>query len=185
MMAQRRTSSKAEEFRFTSTLERSTNKLWGAHVRVPKRIVDKLVEDDSRRVVCTLNGEKQYQCALLPFGDGIFVVSVNKTLRKSLGLEFGKEVEVMLRKDRSEYGLPMPEEFREALRQDAGGDKLFHALTRGRQRTLLYIVGSAKLSDKRIAYAITIITHLKENGGKINYRQLNLALRNSRRVPRS
>jgi uncharacterized protein YdeI (YjbR/CyaY-like superfamily) len=89
---------------------------------------------------------------------------------------------VSLKKDKSEYGLPVPDELNELFRQDAEGNRLFHALTRGRQRTLLYIVGSAKDSDKRILRAIVIINHLKANKGRINYRQLNASLKDPRRL---
>ena len=169
------------EIQFTSTLERSTNRLWGAHFRVPAQVVKKLSSHEHRRVVCVLNGVAEYQCAMLPFGNGAFVISVNKQLRDKLKLEFGMDVGVTLRKDTSEYGLPLPEELQMLFKQDKEGDKLFHALTRGRQRTLLYMVGHAKDPDKRIAIAITIIDHLKTNKGKINYRQLFTALKNPSR----
>ena len=167
---------------FTSVLERSTNGLWGAHVRAPGRIAAKFAGSDSRRVVCTLNDTEQHQCAILPFGNGTFVITVNKKRRDSLGLEFGMDVEVTLRKDQSKYGLPLPEELQEALRQDAEGSALFHALTPGRRRTLLYTVASAKSPDKRVARAIIVLDHLKANKGKINYRQLYLMLQSGRRT---
>ena len=109
------------------------------------------------------------------------VITVNKKLRDSLGLAFGMEVDVRLMKDTTEYGLPLPEEFQELLRQDTEGNRLFHALTRGRQRTLLYIVGSAKNPEKRIARSISIIKHLKANRGTINYKQLSAMLKDPRR----
>ena len=166
---------------FTSTLEKSSNKLWGGHFGVPKSIAQKLIHGDSRRVVCALNGSAEHQCALLPHGNGSFVITVNKKLRDTLRLEFGMPVQVSLRKDDSKYGLPMPEELEELLRQDKEGHRLFHSLTPGRLRTLLYIVGQAKNSDNRIARALIIVHHLKANKGKINYRQLSASLRESRR----
>jgi hypothetical protein len=168
------------EYRFASTLERSDNKLWGCHFRVPARIAKWLVDSKSRRVVCSLNGRAEYQCAIQTFGRGVKVITVNKKLRDTLGLSYGMEVHVVLRRDTSTYGLPLPEEFQELLRQDPEGDRLFHALTRGKQRTLLYIVGSVKDSEKRTGQAITIIRHLKTNNGKINYRQLGAMLKDPR-----
>jgi hypothetical protein len=114
---------------------------------------------------------------MLPHGNGRFVITVNKRLRDKLGLEFGMEVQVSLRKDASAYGLPFPEEFRALLGQDPKGDDLFHALSRGRQRTLLYIIGSARSTEKRILRALAVVKHLKANGGKINYRLLGEAMR--------
>jgi uncharacterized protein YdeI (YjbR/CyaY-like superfamily) len=82
------------------------------------------------------------------------------------------KVAVALRKDETKYGLPMPEELKELFRQEKEGDRLFHALTVGKQRTLLFIIGRGKNSDQRIERAITIIRHLKDHKGKINYRKL-------------
>jgi len=168
-------------FRFTSMLERSSNKLWGSHFRVPNHIAKRFTDGYSHRVVCTLNDSVTYQCALRAQRDDVFVIPVNKKLRDTLGLAFGMEVDVSLRKDESEYGLPLPEELHELLQQDPVGKRMFHALTRGKQRTLLYIVGSAKSSEKRITRAIAVVGHLKSNGGKINYKQLNALLKNPRR----
>ncbi len=172
--------SQRKTLQFTSTIEHSTNKLWGAHFEVPKRIAAQLIKGQDRRVICSLNGEAEYQCALLPHGNGSFVITVNKKLRDKLHLKPGTEVEVRLRKDESAYGLPMPEELREVLRQDSRADKLFHALTPGKQRTLLYIVGNVKDTDRRIMRAITIAEHLKSNDGTIRYKQLSEAMKLSR-----
>ena len=162
---------------FTSHIEISTNKLWGAHFIVPEVIARVFIKEDDRRVVCNLNEKVEYQCALLPKGDGSFLITVNKKIRDQLGLKDGSLVRVGLRKDESEYGLPMPEEFAEVLAQDEEGNRLFHALTPGKLRTLLYIVGQVKDPDKRVGRAIAIVEHLKKNGGKINYRQLNEEMR--------
>ena len=110
-------------------------------------------------------------------GNATYVISVNRNLLKALRLSVGQKVTVGLRKDESQYGLPMPEEFAELLRQDKEGDRLIHALTPGKLRTLLYIAGRGKDADKRIERSIIIVKHLKENAGKINYRQLGEMLR--------
>ncbi len=163
--------------RFNSTLEKSTNRLWGSHFRVPQEIVKRLMKGADRRVVCTLNDKVTYQCAMLPQQGGRFVISVNKSLCKKLKLDYGMDVQASLKKDESEYGLPLPEELEEVFRQDAAGKKLFHALTKGKQRTLLYIVGRGKTPDHRIAQSLAIVNHLKINKGKIDYRQLSNTLK--------
>lgn len=166
-----------KEYQFTSILEQSHNRLWGCHFGVPKSIAQKLVDARTRRVVCSLNGSVEHQCALLPRGDGSYVVTVNKKLCVMLGLSFGMTVRVSLWKDESKYGLPMPLELEEQLRQDKEGDRLFHTLTAGRRRTLLYTINSAKNTDARLFRAVVIIRHLKANGGKVSYRQLSEMLR--------
>jgi hypothetical protein len=168
----------AAAFAFTSTLEKSDNRLWGCHVRVPARIADAFEGNGPRRVICRLNNEIEYQCAILPFRKGIPVVAINKPTREKLGLSIGMEVDVELRHDETTYGLPVPEEFAEILKQEREGKRLFHALPPGKQRTLLYIVGSVKDPDKRASRAIIIVRHLRTRNGKLDYRALHAELRN-------
>ncbi len=113
----------------------------------------------------------------MPKGDGGFFININKKIRDKLKLKVGMQVQASLRKDESKYGLPMPEELDELLKQDVEGDRLFHALTPGKQRNLLYIVGNAKKSDTRITRAIIVVEHLKANDGKIDFKMLNQALK--------
>jgi len=163
--------------RFTSVLEKSHNRLWGCHFGVPTDAAKNLIEGRSRRVFCSLNSSEERQCALLPRGDGSFVVAVNKKLQSALRLNIGMKVHVSLRNDESKYALPMPEELAELLRQDKEGNRLFHSLTAGKRRTLLYIVSSAKNSESRISKAVTVVQPLKVNGGKVNYKWLYKLLR--------
>lgn len=157
---------------FHSPVELSTNRLWGAHVEVPRDVVAALTVDGSKRVVFSVNDSPEIQRALLPQKGGRHVLTLNKPMRDRLRLKSGMRVSVRVRKDESTYGLPMPEEFEELLRQDKDGDRIFHALTRGKQRTLLYIIDSAKDVGKRLDRANVILRHLKANKGNILYRKL-------------
>lgn len=158
---------------FTTQLDNFNSSLWGYHIPVPEPVARLFTDQGDRRVVCRLNDAVEFQCALMPKGDGSYFININKKLRDKLGLKPGMAVQASLRRDESRYGLPMPEEFEELLKQDEEGDQLFHALTPGKQRSLLYIAGSPKTSDTRLRRAIAIIEHLKTNDGKLNFRQLN------------
>jgi len=142
---------------------------------IEKRTAEKLAfKDRYRRVVCTINGGEPFQCALLP-SQGNFYIIVNKKKREALGIVAGDKVDVELAIDESKYGLPMPEEFREVLDQDPDGDKIFHALTPGKQRSLLYYLGNIKDIDLRIHQALQIVEHIKEHGkviDKLLYQEL-------------
>ena len=127
-------------------------------------------KDSSRRVVCTINGRETFQCALLPSGDD-FVIVVNKVKRTRLGIGEGDAITVELQRDESKYGLPMPEEFQEVLNQDPDGDRYFHALTPGKQRTMLYYIGKVKDIDRRIHTSLIFVEHLKKNEGKIVFEE--------------
>ena len=155
----------------TDLVESTTGSGWH-FLLVTKDVVDKFgFEDKFRRVVCTMNGGESFQCALLPWGD-LFYIIVNKKKRDAIGIVAGDVVNVLLNRDESKYGLPMPEEFEEVLKQDSDGDRLFHNLTAGKQRSILYQLSKPKDIDLRIHQALLIVGHLKENDGKINDKKL-------------
>jgi hypothetical protein len=151
--------------KLTSVLRRS--KTGWYFLDVPAGIAKRFETDPkTRRVVCTLNGEYSFQCALSP-NKGVFTIGVNTEIRKKLGLNAGDEIAIRLEQDTSRYGAPIPEDFEEVLRQDPEGDRLFHALTGGMQRSLLYLIGSVKNIDRRIHLGLIVLEHLKENNGKV------------------
>lgn len=161
--------------KFNTLLERSPETSGWHFLVIEKKTADKLLfKDQYKRVVCTINGGEPFQCALMP-SSGKFYIIVNKKKRDALGIAAGDKVKVELVIDESKYGLPMPAEFREVLDQDPEGDKLFHSLTAGKQRSLLYFIGNVKDIDKRIHQSLVIIEHLKDNGkvmDKLLYEEL-------------
>lgn len=163
----------------TAQLDRFDSALWHFHIAVPETVASSFIQGKNRRVICIINGVS-FHCALMPDGKGDYFINVNKTLRDRLKLKLGDEVHYSLSPDDSEYGLPMPEELQELLQQDVEGSTVFHALTPGKQRTLIYMVITPKSTDIRLRKALCILEHLKATGGKINYRQLNELFKNSR-----
>jgi Domain of unknown function (DUF1905)/Bacteriocin-protection, YdeI or OmpD-Associated len=158
--------------KFKSVLTKSTGEYGGLYFPVPSEVAEKFeAKNGTRRVVCTANGKLTFQCAVLPNSKG-FYIGTNKSIRDTLGLEAGHEVKLELTKDESKYGCPMPDEFQEVLNQDPEGDRVFHSLTPGKQRSILYFVGNTKDVDKRIHTALIFIEHLKRNDGKILHDQL-------------
>jgi putative transposon-encoded protein len=133
-----------------------------------------------KRVVCRINGAEGFQCALMPSGTGGFIITVNKKKREACRVRVGELVNVELELDTSKYGLPMPEELREVLAQDPEADRLFHALTPGKQRSLLYQANQKTDVDLRIHRALIIVGHLKENDGAVDWRALGHELKRPR-----
>ena len=169
----------AKTIRTTSVLSKSENEFGWYFLRFDTKAVSGLNFEDkkSRRVVCTLNESHTFQCALLPWTKNGFCIVVNKKIREKLGLADGSKVNVELRKDESKYGLPMPKELKEVLRQDREGNKLFHSLTSGKQRSLLYYIGKQKDIDRRIHMSLIVVEHLRNNDGKIVYPKLSEELK--------
>jgi hypothetical protein len=161
------------KIKFETTLSSFGDGMW-VYVPITTEIAARLEFPDKkfRRVVCMINGGEGFHCALMPSGTGEYIISVNKKKRGELGIRIGDIISVELERDESKYGLPMPEEFREVLAQDPKGDRLFHALTPGKQRSLLYQASQKKDLDLRIHRALAIIEHLKENDGQVVWEKL-------------
>lgn len=128
-------------------------------------------EGKSRRVICTIKGGEPFPCALMPWGE-IFYIMVNKQRRTELGLEVGQMVDIVLEKDESKYGMPMPEELQEVMNQDPDGSKFFEELTAGKKRGIMWQISTIKDIDKRIHTALIYIEHIKKNEGKIVHEEL-------------
>ena len=146
--------------------------LWEYHIPVSNDIAEQFVGGEDRRVKCTLNEEVITHTALMP-KDGQFYILVNREIRNRLGLKLGDEITVKLEKDTSTYGMPMPEELAVMLGQDEEANRLFHLLTPGKQRSLIYIVSKVKSTQSRINKALGIVDHLKMAAGQLDFKLLN------------
>jgi hypothetical protein len=77
-------------------------------------------------------------------GEGKGYITLNNKRMKELGLSIGDWVEVVLNPDESKYGMPVPEELAELLRQDPEGERRFEMLTPGKQRYIIHYIKSGK-----------------------------------------
>ncbi len=157
---------------FTTTLEKFDSNLWGYHFPVPAAVAEKYIEGTNRRVLCTINNHLTIQSALMPSGDGWFIL-VNERVRKKLGLQAGNRVEISISKDHSDYGMEMPESFHVLMDQDPEGKAYFDQLTPGKKRNLIYIVGKVKNVDSQLRKGMAILDHLKEAEGTLDFKVLN------------
>lgn len=163
--------------KFQATLQNFNSSLWGHHIPVPRDIAQAFLNDSGKRVICQLNGMPPFHCALMPDGKGGHFININKERRKTLRLELGDEIEVVLEKDVSKYGLPLPEELEALFEVDEEGSTFFHQLTAGKQRSLLHLVGKPKTSDTRLHKAIVVLDYLKSTRGRLDYKELHQALK--------
>lgn len=138
-------------------------------LRVPKAKVAAFeFKGNLRRVLCSLNGGEAYNCSLFP-SRGDYFITVSKKIREKLKVAVGGSVTIVLEKDTSKYGMPMPEEFAEVLRQDREGEQLFNALSPGNQRLMLKLIVFVNDVDLRIARSLVGIELLKLSGGNFDY----------------
>jgi hypothetical protein len=146
-------------------------------LRVPKgKVAGFEFKGNLRRVVCSLNGTEPFQCSLFP-SRGDYFITLGKPLRNKLKVNVGDKVVIELVKDETKYGMPMPPEFAEVLKQDTKGKKLFDALRPGDQRLMLKLIVFVKDVDKRIARSLVGIELLKLHEGKFDYHNQHDAMR--------
>jgi hypothetical protein len=157
---------------FASTLENFHTSLWQFHTPVPEDIALTFIEGENKRILCQLNDLPPYPAALMK-SKAYWFVLINKSLRERLIIGEGEKLTVQIEKDHSEYGHEMAEELQVLLDQDELGNQLFHALTKGKQRSLVYLVTKVKNSNSRLNKSLAIIEHLKDVKGKLDFKMLN------------
>ena len=161
---------------FVAILDDFNTQLWRHHIRVEAEIAEQFIEGDNRRVICTLFEEHRIHAALMP-DKGEYFILINKEIKDKFGLGTGDEIPVKLEKDRSEYGMPMPDEFSVLLEQDPEAKAYFEALTMGKRRSLIYLVSKVKNTNSRLNKALAITTHLKQAQGKLDFKALNVLIK--------
>ncbi len=153
----------ADAIRFESVIMRYQG-FRGHYIDVPAEVSRHFSSPRNLRLLCSIEGEEEFHCALRPKGSGDFEISVGTPVRKAGKLRLGQKVAVSLRPDHSTYGRPMPEELAELLAIDEEGDKLFHAAKPGTQRDILYYINNGRTVQTRIDRAILMIGRLKNKG---------------------
>lgn len=164
------------KIKIQTTLETFDWSIWHYHFPIDKKTTQLMSSADHKRVVCIINDSLHLHCALMPMGEGSYIM-INKANRDKLGLQAGDKVSIELEKDSSEYGIPMPESLQVMLDQEEEGSKHFHSLTPGKQRSLIYIVSKVKSLDKQINKSLAILDHLKDVQGKLDFRMLNAKIK--------
>lgn len=164
---------------FIGKVEKLNSSVYGHCVEVPTKIIEYYKKKDITRFMASINKHKSIHCAFVPNGKGRAYILLNKEIRKALELGIGSDVSVVVDPDNSKYGMPLPEELEELFYQDPEGSDVFHTLTPGKQRSLLFLVGKPKSSKTRLKKALTIIEYLKDTGGQLDYKELNEAFKNS------
>ncbi len=153
------------------------DRIYMYHLIVPTEIAVFYKEKKQKRLLCKVNDLEAYSTAILNLKDGYNFINLNKERMKKGRLKLGDKISVQLEPDTSEYGMPLPREMEEIFLQDKEVKQYFDALTPGKQRSLLYIIGKFKSQDKRIEKAIIMTNYLKRVRGALDYKELNQAFK--------
>lgn len=150
----------------------------GPYFIIPTDIATELLKTTTdKRVKCVLNNEIIIPRAISKKEEKYYIL-INQDLLKKMDLTFGDKINVELFPDISKYGMPISEEMQEVLFQDPEGEKLFHNLTPGKQRSLLFYINKIKSSQLKIERSFVILQHLKNNNGKLDIERLQQDFKN-------
>jgi hypothetical protein len=131
------------------------------YIMLDKKTVSALTKNNNKRAICNLNNQLEFHCALMPRKEGGHFIIIGMTICKKLKLKAGTKVTAAFSIDTTEYQFEMPEEFREVLETDPEANEIFHSLTDGNKRGLIYLVAQVKSSDKKIERSLRITQRLK------------------------
>ena len=145
------------------------------YIEVPASLAEQLLPGSKKsfRVKGKLDGYTIQQVALLPMGEGNFILPLNAAMRKFIGKRKGAQLEVILQLDNSVYELN--KELMECLADEPAALDFFNSKPLSFQHYYSKWIESAKTDGtkaKRIALAVTSLARKIEFGEMLrNQRQ--------------
>jgi hypothetical protein len=112
----------------------------------------------SFRVKGKIDGHAIKQVALIPMGDGAFIIPFNATFRKATGKKHGDKLTVQLEEDKAAFQMSV--DFMACLEDEPLAQRYFKTLTGSHQRYFSKWIDSAKTDAtkaKRIAMAVNAL----------------------------
>lgn len=152
-----------ESKEFTVFIEPAVKKGGMPRIEIPPEVADHFLgsEKNKERMVISFDNGKKFHRALQRNKDGFSYMVLGKTTLKEARKEPGTEQRISLEVDTSKYGMPMPEELEEVMRQDSEGEKAFEKLKPGLKRSFLYYINGGKTVETRIQRSLKMIDNLK------------------------
>ena len=158
---------------YTTTIlkfDKQGEKTGWTYIEVPEKIAEQLKPGckKSFRVKGKLDSYKIEQVALIPMGNGDFIIPINAAMRKGIGKRKGASMNVQLQEDKKEYQLNA--EFMECLEDEPTALIFFKSKSASYQRYYSKWIESAKTEitkTKRIALAVSSLAKKMEYGEMI------------------
>jgi hypothetical protein len=143
--------------KFSTTIlkfDKQGEKTGWTYILIPAELAEKLKPDNKKsfRVKGKLDSFPFKQIALLPMGEGDFIMPLNTAIRKGIGKRKGAEVTVQMVADEAPF--EFSKDMMACLKDDAKARENFNKLPGAEQRYFSKWIESAKTADtkaKRIA----------------------------------
>jgi hypothetical protein len=160
--------------KYTTTIlkfEKMGEKTGWTYIVVPADIIEELKpgQRQSFRVKGKLDNLKIEAIALLPMGDGAFIMALNAEIRKGIAKKQGAKLDVQLTVDNNPDPISSPE-FIECLKDEPEAFAYYNTLPKGHQNYFMKWIESAKTEPtkaKRIAQAVTAMSRKQDYGTMI------------------
>ena len=161
--------------RFTTEIKkyaRNGEKTGWTYVEVPAEIAEKLYPGNRKsfRVKGKLDALPVRALALIPVGEGDFILPLNTEMRRKLGKKAGYTLSLQVQRDDNPDPVPMPEDFAVCLEDEPAAKKHFFRLPGSHQKYYIKWINGAKTEPtrvKRIAQAISGLAREMQYGEMI------------------
>jgi Bacteriocin-protection, YdeI or OmpD-Associated/Domain of unknown function (DUF1905) len=139
---------------------RQGEKTGWTYVDIPVDLAGKLYPGNRKsfRIQGTLDGLAVKALALIPMGEGHFILPLNTALRKRLRKSAGQTLQLSISRDENPDPVPMPEDFAACLEDEPAARKHFYKLPGSHQKYYIKWINGAKTETtrvKRIAQAVS------------------------------
>lgn len=128
---------------------------------VPEAIATYFLDQGHKRVQLQLNEAAPVHCALRKNKEVGYLIGIGKRILKLTDTEPGQAVTVQLWPDDTTYQAKMPESLFAVLETDPEAHQQFHALTPGRQRSIIYWISKVKSIDLQIEKSLKVAKNLR------------------------
>ena len=160
--------------RFTAVIKRfgqQGEKTGWTYIHVPAAIANQLVPGNRKgfRVKGKLDAHSYALLALIPFGGGDFIMTLNAATRKQVGKNVGETVKVTMDVDKTE--IQPPPELIQCMEDEPEALAYFNSLPKGHQNYFSNWIRSAKTEPtkaRRIAAAINAFINHWDYGQMIS-----------------
>lgn len=151
--------------KYTTTIlkfEKMGEKTGWTYIVVPADVAEELNpgHKQSFRVKGKLDNFKIAAVALMPMGDGSFIMALNAGIRKGIAKKLGSKLDVQITVDNNPDPVSSPE-FIECLQDEPAALEFFNSLTKGHRNYFMNWIESAKTEAtkaKRIAMSVNAMS---------------------------